>query len=217
MSEQSRMRKSTWFQAVLLGSFALVAAGLLAGADTATRDAIKERKAEDLQASLRQVIPPRLHDNDLLADPLTVTRNGAPLTVYQARRDGRVTAVAFRVTGQGYAGAIEVLMGVARSGEMLGARVLSHTETPGLGDKIEAEKDDWIESFKGRSLGNPPRDEWAVKKDGGVFDQFSGATITPRAVVQAVRGGLVFFENNRDSLLTPPRPMAGSKSTEEGA
>jgi electron transport complex protein RnfG len=93
------------------------------------------------------------------------------------------------------------MMGVDRDGHVLGVRVLKHTETPGLGDKIEPAKDDWIRAFEHKFLGDPPPEKWAVKKDGGVFDQFSGATITPRAVVKAVKGGLEFFEREKPVLL----------------
>ena len=98
-------------------------------------------------------------------------------------------------------GEILVLMAVDVDGKMLGARVLKHTETPGLGDKIEIAKDKWILSFNGKSLGEPPADKWGVKKDGGVFDQFAGATITPRAVVKAVKGGMLFFSEHKAEIL----------------
>ena len=98
------------------------------------------------------------------------------------------------------AGDIDVILGLAADGKVLGARVLAHKETPGLGDKIEVAKGDWILAFDGLSLGNPPPERWAVKKDGGDFDQFSGATITPRAVVRALKGGLEFFAANRAIL-----------------
>ena len=198
-------RQRVGYQAGLLGGFALVAAALLVMGDIATRDAIAEREAEDLLASLAQVIPPALHDNDLLADTLVLandTADGA-LTVYRARQGFDVTAVAFSVTGKGYAGPIEILLGIDPAGRVLGARVLSHTETPGLGDKIEIARNDWITSFDGRSLGDPPAAEWAVKRDDGIFDQFSGATVTPRAVVQAIRGGLETFASYRDTLTAP--------------
>jgi len=108
--------------------------------------------------------------------------------------------VAFETVGQGYGGAIRVLLGVDKDGRILGARVLAHTETPGLGDKIEVDRDDWILDFDGKSLGEPPPERWAVKKDGGDFDQFSGATITPRAVVKSVKQGLELFAAHRDAL-----------------
>ena len=195
-------RKRTGYQAGLLGGFAMVAAAFLVMGNIATRDAIEERRAEDLLASLSQVIPSEIHDNDLLENPLDLEDDsGEPITVYRALQGLAVTGVAFRITGQGYAGTIELILGVNARGEILGTRVLSHAETPGLGDKIEASRDDWILGFDGLSLENHAAERWAVKKDGGSFDQFTGATITPRAVVKAVKAGLTFFRANRDSLL----------------
>jgi electron transport complex protein RnfG len=190
------------YQAGLLGGFSLLAAALLVMGDIATRDTIAQRQAEDLLDSLAQVIPPARHDNDLLAAPLQLPGDGEPITVYRALRGVDVTGVAFEVTGQGYAGPIDILLGIDPTGRVLGARVLGHTETPGLGDKIEVSRDDWILAFNGRSLGDPPPERWAVKKDDGEFDQFSGATITPRAVVAAIKDGLELFAANRDALTT---------------
>jgi len=195
----SGFRQSPVFQAVLLGAFALGAAATLASGNYATEDAIAQRKKEDLTASIAQVVPPSLHDNDLLADQFKVKGR----TVYQARRGETVEAVAYEMTGQGYAGDIVLIMGVKNDGSLLGVRVLSHAETPGLGDKIEVEKHSWIEGFKGLSFDKLPQDKWKVKKDGGHFDQFSGATITPRGVVKAVREGVAFFLENQSVLLTP--------------
>ena len=127
--------------------------------------------------------------------------NGAPLTVYRARRDGHVAAVVFKVEGKGYAGPVASMMAVDRDGRIVGVRVVAHKETPGLGDKIEPAKDRWIFAFEGKSLGAPPPEKFAVKKDGGVFDQFAGATITPRAVVNSVKGGLEFFGREKSKLL----------------
>jgi electron transport complex protein RnfG len=110
------------------------------------------------------------------------------------------------LSGNGYAGAVECIMGVDRTGRITGVRVIKHRETPGLGDKIEAVKSRWIFAFEGKYLGDPPAEKWAVKKDGGVFDQFAGATITPRGVVKAVKGGLEFFEQNRAQLLDGSAP-----------
>ena len=198
---QPSYRKRIGYQAGLLGGFTLIAAALLVMGDIATRDTIALRKAEDLKASLAEVIPPSIHDNDLLADPLTLEGpDGAPLTVYRAREGLQVTGIAYRVTGVGYAGTIDLLLGLDAAGTVLGARVLSHAETPGLGDKMEVSKSDWILGFDGLSLGNPPAERWMVKKDGGDFDQFTGATITPRGIVGALRGGLEFFAGHRDTL-----------------
>jgi electron transport complex protein RnfG len=195
-------RQRVGYQAGLLGGFALVAAALLLMGDIATREDIAARQAEDLLASLAQVVPVDLHDNDLLANTLMLepADAAAAVTVYRALQGLDVKAVAFETIGQGYAGPIHVLLGIDASGRVLGVRVLAHAETPGLGDKIEVERGGWIRSFDGRSLGDPAADGWAVKKDGGIFDQFSGATITPRAVVRAVKSGLELFRANRDAL-----------------
>ena len=185
----------------------MLASALLGLADFNTRDAIKQRLEEDLRASLAEVVPDRLYDNNLLEDTLNIASSvdqiGAEQTlVYLGRKQGKVNAVAFRlVAPDGYSGAINLIMGVDSNGNILGVRVISHAETPGLGDKIEVSKSDWILSFVGHSLQNLTRAQWAVKKDGGEFDQFSGATITPRAVVKAVYQGLKFFENHRSELL----------------
>jgi electron transport complex protein RnfG len=178
---------------------------LLGVAARATGPAIAEAEARDLQQSLAQVLPGQ-YENDLLKD--TVERPGpeGATKVYRARRAGKVEAVVFQVTGIGYAGRIVCMMGVDREGRLLGVRVLKHAETPGLGDKIEPAKANWIHSFEGKSLGNPPPEQFAVKKDGGVFDQFAGATITPRAVVKAVKGGLEFFGREKAQLLEEAQP-----------
>lgn len=196
------LRKRPSYQAGVLGAFSLAAAALLVMGNLATRDAIEQRRAEDLLASLGQVIPAAVHDNDLLANAVSLPGGqGEGLTVYRALRGLEVTAVAFAVQGQGYGGPIDLLLGVDHRGQILGVRVLAHAETPGLGDKIELGRDDWIRGFDGLSLGNPPAARWGVKKDGGHFDQFSGATITPRAVVAAVKDGLLAFEGHRDTLV----------------
>jgi electron transport complex protein RnfG len=125
----------------------------------------------------------------------------APVTVYRARKAGVPTAAVFRMAERGYAGDIVVLMGVDTTGRLLGVRVVKHAETPGLGDKIEIAKAKWVLDFDGKSLGNPSAEKWAVKKDGGDFDQFAGATITPRAVVKAVKRGLEFFAAHREEIV----------------
>jgi electron transport complex protein RnfG len=147
------------------------------------------------------VIPAGSYDNALLESTLEIPGDeGESILVYRALEGLDATGVAFEVVGQGYAGPIRILLGVGADGRVLGARVLSHAETPGLGDKIEVTRDDWILGFDGLSLDDPPPERWAVKKDGGVFDQFSGATITPRAVVAAIKGGLETFAAHRDAL-----------------
>ena len=202
-----KLRPTLEFQTGVLAGFALVAAILLGVADFSTRDGIKHRLQEDLKANLEQVIPAEYHDNDLLADTLMVDSTDAKLgvektEVYLAKKHGEITAVCFKfVAPDGYAGPISIVMGLDRNGEILGVRVIAHIETPGLGDKIEISKSKWVLAFNGKSLNNLTLEKWAVKKDGGVFDQFSGATITPRKVIQAIRRGLVFFQNHQSELI----------------
>ena len=200
------VRLSPAMQGVFLAGFAMAAAGLLAGANETTAEAIAERQAEDLRYSLSLVVPDKVHDNNLADDLATVTDTvEGELAIYRARRGATVTAAAFELTGYGYGGAIKILFGLDAEGRLLGVRVLSHSETPGLGDKIEEKKSAWILGFDGLSLGNPPADRWTVKKDGGQFDQFAGATISPRAVVATIKRGLEFFARNKIKILSPER------------
>lgn len=189
-----QIREKLGYQPVLLGIVALVASAVLANADSSTREPIAAAEARDMLNSLAQVLPPGFADNDLLQDTLSLTRpDGTPLTLYRARKAGKVVGAVFQVAERGYAADIQILMAVDAQGSILGVRVLKHAETPGLGDKIEIAKSPWPDSFTGKSLSNPEPARWGVEKDGGVFDQFAGATITPRAVVKAVKGGLDFF------------------------
>ena len=194
-------KKSVAYQAALLSAFTTLAAALLVTGNLSTRAPIAQRQKDDVRASLNQVVPPGLHDNNLLDNPVTLSRESNNITIYRAMQGARITALAYEISGQGYGGKISLIMSVDHTGRILGVRVLSHAETPGLGDRIEAQKDDWILGFNGLSLGKPAAASWAVKKDGGRFDQFSGATITPRAVIKAVREGLQFFSSHRAELL----------------
>ncbi len=195
------VRTAPWFQGVLLGGFCLVASVALAYGTKLTAPAIERAAKQDLAASLNQVIPAAKRSNDMTADTVVLDGPGGKTVVYRARTGQTVEAVAYRVIGQGYGGEIVIVMGVDRSGEILGVRVIQHSETPGLGDKIDAQKSGWVHGFDSLSLANTPDAKWAVKKDGGRFDQFSGATITPRAVVKAVKEGLELFEANRARML----------------
>jgi electron transport complex protein RnfG len=213
-------RQRITYQSMLLGGFATFAAVFLVSGNLATRDAIAERQKEDMLASLNQVVPATLYRNDLLDNPLHMQdANGQVITIYRGFDQSQVSALAWEVMGNGYAGDIRLIMGLDPDGKILGVRIIAHAETPGLGDKIEVQKDDWILGFNGLGLGNPPAKRWKVKKDGGEFDAFSGATITPRAVVAAIHDGLEFFKANRGHLLAMPQdavsgPVASNTSTE---
>lgn len=195
------MTTRTYTHGLILGAFCLGFGLLLAVTDELTAADIAARALEDRQNSLAQVIPDRIHDNNLVADTLAMKdASGKEITVYLARKDGKVAGVAYEIQGSGYAGAIKLMMGVDAAGNILGVRVLAHHETPGLGDKIEEKKGDWILRFTGLSLSNPLPEKWKVKKDGGQFDQFAGATITPRGVVKAVHEGLAFFAAHKAQM-----------------
>lgn len=204
------LREQISYQGISLGIVAMLCSAALFMGNDLTRDAIAKAEADDLAASLAQVLPAG-NDNDLLNDTVIIGAGGttpavgaggtSPVTVYRARKGGVMTGVVFQMAQRGYAADIVVLMGVDMEGRLLGARVIKHAETPGLGDKIEIAKAKWILDFNGKSLSDPPPEKWGVKKDGGVFDQFAGATITPRAVVKAVKSGLEFFAAHREEIL----------------
>ena len=208
-SNLTQLRPKLEFQTGVLAGFALVASVLLGVTNCSTEGTIQRRLDEDLKKSLEEVVPAALYDNDMLQDTLNIPSaeynigaNGT--TVYIAKKSGNVTAVCFKFTApDGYSGAINMIMGIDRDGNILGVRVLSHKETPGLGDKIEVAKSDWILNFVGRSLDNLAPAKWAVKKDGGEFDQFAGATITPRKSVQAIYRGLQLFKAHQEQLINP--------------
>jgi len=191
---------------VLLGLFAIVATTLVALTEENTREQIKENQRQALLDGINALIPHDEYDNAILQDTLVLPATEAlgteePTSVYRARQNGEpVAAVLTVIAPDGYSGTIRMLVGIYHSGKLAGVRVIDHKETPGLGDKIDVKKDDWILQFEGLSLGNPPASKWKVKKDGGEFDQFTGATITPRAVVAAVRQSLEYFRKHRDEL-----------------
>nr|WP_299240178.1 electron transport complex subunit RsxG [uncultured Halomonas sp.] len=200
-----------------LGLFAVVTAGVVGLTHSVTFERIANNRLASQYQALEEVVPAALHDNNLVDDTLALPAADMlgqtdAFSVWQARQDGNITAVILPVvTHQGYSGDIALLVGIKANGTLTGVRVLSHQETPGLGDKIEARKSDWIERFAGLSLGNPPPDQWTVKKNGGSFDAFTGATITPRAVVNAVQRSLEYFAAHRERLLEAPEEEVGDE------
>jgi len=195
-------QQRTMVHGVILGIFCLGFGLLLAVTNRVTANDIAARAMEDKLNSLGQVIPDSIHDNNLVKDAITMKNDrDKEITVYRATKEGKITGLAYEIYGSGYAGEIKLMLGVDAQGKVLGVRVLAHKETPGLGDKIDAKKTDWILRFTDLSLGNPPIDKWKVKKDGGQFDQFAGATITPRGVVRAIKEGLEFFDAHKAQML----------------
>lgn len=210
--------------ALLLGLFALVGTALVALTYTSTQQRIAEAERQYMLRSLNAVIPHHLYDNDLFSDIIELRSpallgTDEPVQVFRARLASEPRAAAFSVIAtEGYVGPIKLMVGVDTQGEILGVRVLTHQETPGLGDKIEERRSDWIFGFDGHSLTNTENKAWQVKRDGGEFDQLTGATITPRAVVKAVHNALVFFSENQDKIFvenTAAQPQT-DPTTREG-
>lgn len=196
--EMSLLRERISYQGVLLAGFSLLTTAILVLANRYTAPAISAAEQHDLELSLGQVLPTGISDNNILKDVVTLkSAAGTPVAVHRARKGGEVRAAVFETASPGYAGPIVLLVGVSRDGVLHGVRVLRHTETPGLGDKIEEAKSNWIHAFDGKSLSNA---KWGVKKDSGEFDQFAGATITPRAVVKAVKEALDFHKANHAAI-----------------
>ena len=199
------MSRNVLVSALILGVFGFIGATLVAVTEFGTHDRILENERQALLRQLYEIVPHERVDNDLLAYPVTVTAKEElgqeSSLVYVGEKANQLSAVVFEATvPDGYSGPIRILVGVDGNGVLLGTRVIAHKETPGLGDKIEKEKSDWILGFTGKSLTDPGLDRWKVKKDGGDFDQFTGATVTPRAVVNGVRRALLYFDQQRDAL-----------------
>ena len=205
---------------VLLGLFAVCTTVLIVGTQLLTEDDIARQVRMAEEKALLEIAPRDRHDNSMLDDTLPVGPEASGLGLRQdkqihlARRNGKVvTAIIPAVAPDGYTGDIDLIVGVNRDGSLAGVRVLAHRETPGLGDKVDLRKSDWILGFAGRSLQNPTVERWAVRKDRGEFDQFTGATITPRAVVAAVLRTLQYAQANRGALFAQPEQQpAGGKS-----
>lgn len=193
---------------LVLGVFAIVTVGLVAMTQQGAAQRIAAAEREAKNRALSQLLPAGSYDNHLqdsmrlIEDPLL--GNKGPSPSYVASLDDKSVAVILQATApDGYSGSIELLVGIQADGSLAGVRVIRHKETPGLGDKIELIKSNWVQSFTGKSLSNPDEAGWAVKKDNGQFDQFAGATITPRAVVKAVHNSLRYFDAHRAELLMP--------------
>ena len=184
----------------LLGLVALLCTAISSGIFFLTKGKIDDAMAAQQRELLLQVIPQNYFDNnpaESVAIPQDERLQGIQ-KIYLAKKNGQISAYAYETTApDGYSGNIRLLVGLTPQGEVLGVRVIEHHETPGLGDKIELRISDWILSFNNQPINNDNLNEWAVKKDGGKFDQFSGATITPRAIVNQVkRSALVMLANS---------------------
>jgi electron transport complex protein RnfG len=199
---------------LVLGAFAVVGVALVAVTHAATAERIATNDRMTMLKKLEAIVPAGSIGNDPIADRIEVQSQdllgSASTNVYRVRKDGTAVAVVLNpVVPDGYAGPIKLLVAVMKDGSLGGVRVIAHHETPGLGDKIEEQRSDWILAFTGKSLGNPTESQWKVKRDGGVYDQFTGATISPRSIVKAVANTLRYVQSQGDGLYTQPAVPAG--------
>lgn len=190
----------------LLVAVAVAGVAVVSFTHLQTREHIATRQHEQTLRQLDAVLPAAAYTNNPAEETVTIDDGrlgtGKAVTAYRARHNGEPVAVILPVTApDGYTGPIELLVAIRADGSVAGVRVLNHRETPGLGDAIESARSDWLEGFEDRSLGDPPREGWTVHRRGGEFDGISGATITARAVIQAVARALDVFEDRRDELL----------------
>jgi electron transport complex protein RnfG len=199
--------------AMIMMAFAIVGTAMLAYIYDNTKTPIAESEAKARMALFRQIVPDALHDNGLLEDVIEVPAdpllgNRTVSHAYRASLQGKRTAVILEaIAPDGYSGDIKLLVAIKADGSIGGVRVLAHKETPGLGDYIEITHSRWIKQFDEKLLTDAG--QWKVKKDGGQFDYMAGATITPRAVVKAVRQVLEYYAMHRESL------FADAVTTEE--
>jgi len=210
----------------ILGAFAIVGVGLVAATHALTGERIAANQREAMLVKFRAIIPAEpgsdapLMDNDPLLDRIEVSSPellGSQTTnVYRVRNQHEPVAVILNpIVPDGYAGPIRLLVSIKTDGTLGGVRVLEHHETPGLGDKIDDRKSDWIrDQFDGKGLGSPPEKRWLVKRDGGDFDQFTGATITPRSIVKAVKNALKFVAQEGNTLYAQPSIAEAPKPKE---
>ncbi len=209
------MARASFHTAVNLLAFALIGTAILAFTYAQTHDKIAQSEEAEKLKLISQIVPQDMFDNDIIKDTQQIKAdallgNDGTTTAYRARLlDKPSVLVLEAVAPDGYSGRITLLVAIKSNGELAGVRVVSHKETPGLGDYIEIARSNWIKGFDGKSATQPG--DWKVKKDGGQFDYMAGATITPRAVVKAVHKALQYFELHHDALFAPSDPIKGKK------
>lgn len=209
------MRKAIQKNAGVLAIFAIVCTAVVGFVHSLTKEEIELQKQQQLLERLSQVINPSTYNNEIINNCILVTQtineqkvkaeNQTPHAAYIAKFNETPVAIAITTTApDGYNGNIDILVGIKSTGIVSGVRVLAHNETPGLGDKIELKRHPWITKFTNKKINGNPDPRWKVAKDGGMFDQFTGATITPRAVVKAVHNTVVYFNENKQTLFAQP-------------
>ncbi len=191
--------------AKILAIFAIVCTAVVGITNELTKGRIKQQEQAQLLATLKSILPAEFHDNDMSGYCVQVTDDtlnpSESQVVYLATMNGMPAGAAITsVAPDGYNGKVHLISAFDIKGTITGVRVLKHKETPGLGDKIEIQRSDWIKSFENKTMADVSSSRWAVRKDGGMFDQFTGATITPRAIVKAVANAANYFTTHKNSL-----------------
>lgn len=213
------MAKAAFHTAMNVLFFTLLGTTLLALTYLQTKDSIAKSEQEEKLKLISQLVPRSQFDNDIVADTVTLPPDlllgtTSPGLAYRARKDGEPVAVAMEVIApDGYSGRIDLLVAILADGALAGVRVVTHKETPGLGDYIDIAKGDWITGFDGKALLPGKDGDWQVKKDGGQFDYMAGATITPRAVVKAVHHALQYYALHREMLFAAPVATLAKQET----
>lgn len=207
------MRKIIQKNGLILGGFALVTTSIIALTFSFTHERIEQAKERQLLSILNQVVESSMHDNQLHLDCISVEPKellgNKSQRVFRSRLAGNNTALIIETTApDGYSGAINLVVAIDTANTVLGARVIEHKETPGLGDKIELRVSNWILDFNNVKYNEELTNRWQVKKDGGQFDQFTGATITPRSVVNAIRNAAIYGQANMLQLFSEPSNCA---------
>lgn len=199
--------------ALSLALIAAVCTALVSLTYYLTEDRIAENQQAHLESNLAPALAGVFYDNKLMESVVTLLPpHGLPgndrAVIYRVYSGDEAVAALFAVTARdGYSGPIRILIGVDFDGTVSGVRILEHRETPGIGDVIHQDKSDWTAQFAGRSLGAPPTGKWAIRNDGGVFDQLTGASVTPRAVIRAIRDTLLYYQEHRDRIFGMPQGL----------
>jgi len=201
MSDQSIIKTG-----LTLAVIAAICTALVALTFQATRERIAANEKALLEQSLQPALAGTFYDSGvsesrLVLPPPHGLPGNDPAVIYRVFAEGEPVAALFAVTARdGFSGSIRVLVGIDVDGTVTGVRILQHRETPGLGDKIESARSNWVFQFDGRSMGDPVATGWAIEIDGGEFDQLTGASVTPRAIIKAIRDTLIYFESHQDAI-----------------
>lgn len=195
---------------VTLAAMAAICTLLVAATYQLTADRIAANEKAWLERSLEPALSGVFFEGSVTESKLVVPPphdlpGNDTAIVYRVFAEGAPVAALFAVTARdGYSGPIRILVGVGIDGAVTGIRIVDHRETPGLGDRIDQSRSDWVYQFDGHSLGNPVAANWLLEVDGGEFDQLTGASVTPRAVIKAIRDTLIYFDAHRDEIFTMP-------------